>query len=586
MTRIGWFLVAGVLLMAHVSAGTPSPASWTSGGPFGARVTALCVEASTRTLYAGTFNSGIYKSTDGARSWSPLPNNPNYAIVSTLAADPSNSDILLFTGVSEGLTRTADGGRRWDKPAGISGYLWRLVFDSLVRGRVWAVGNEGVFSSADSGRTWRTSLSSVKIGRAMAVVSDPAHRDRVWAGGKKGLFKSSDGGDTWTAVTAVTLDVRSIALDAKDPSFVVALGQGELFTSADAGETWTRTPMAKAGAIAYRSLLVDSGSPRHILTLLHDDLVSSGNNGSTWEAVGSSNGASSFDVDLLADPVEAKTFYASSRTGVLKSTNGGKTWQDASRGMTGLWVNAVALGPRQSGKIYAATRWGRFCSLDSGKSWKRIEESMHEVRGLAIDPEAPDSIYSATPVDDQSLVGPRLLKGYYSSLSGVLVETAGEAPEQGYTCVVVDPRSPRTVWAGSVRGLRKSTDAGATWPSAGLENEEITSLAVDPRNSAVVYAASKNGGVFKTIDSGENWSNLSPNLKNKGLSAVAVPADKPRIVRGGLARERTLQVTRRRHLVGASVLVSLRLDSDSPGLRGRAERRRRHERQRGLREQG
>lgn len=78
--------------------------------------------------------------------------------------------------------------------------------------------------------------------------------------------------------------------------------------------------------------------------------------------------------------------------------------------------------------------------------------------------------------------------------------------------------------------MRKSTDGGATWPTAGLENEEITSLAFGPSSTLVVYAASKRGGVFKTTDGGENWSNLSPNLKNKDLSAVAVPANKPEIV--------------------------------------------------------
>ena len=526
MKRIGWFPLAGVLLMARVSAGAPSPPSWSSGGPFGARVTALSFDAATRTLYAGTFDSGIFRSTDGARSWSPLPNH-YYGIVSALAADPSNPNVLLLAAVREDVSRTVDGGRRWGKPTGIPGYIRRLVFDPLVRGRVWAAGKEGVFSSADSGRTWRTALSTVKIGQAMTIVPDPAHSDRVWAGGNKGLFRSRDGGNTWTAVMAVGIDIRSVALDAKGPSFVVALGSDALFTSTDAGETWTRTPTDQAGAI--HSILVDSGSPRHILALIHDDLVSSGNNGRTWETVGSSRGASSFNA-LLADPFEPRTFYASSRTGVLKSTNAGKTWQDANQGLTGLWVNAVALDPRQSGKIYAATRWGRFCSLDAGTSWKRIGESLHEVRGLAVDPESALTFYSATPVDDQSLAGPHLLKSRYFYSSGVLRETEGEAPEQGYTCVVVDPRSPRTVWAGSVRGLRRSTDAGATWPSAGLENEEITSLAVDPRNSSVVYAASKNGGVFKTMDGGENWSSLSPDLKNKELTAVAIPAEKPEIV--------------------------------------------------------
>jgi photosystem II stability/assembly factor-like uncharacterized protein len=442
--RLSRALLLGALLsgLPAKAAGEARPGVWSTNGPYGAWISSLALDPSTRTLYAGTWGSGIFRSRDGARYWAELPRNPYYAKVTALAADPSDPNVLIYADRQMGVSRTADDGKKWETVAEAGG------------------------------------------------------------------------------------NIRYVAVDPKDPAFVAALGSEELFTSTDAGKTWSRVPVDLAGAMT--SLIVDPGPPRRLVAQKHGDVVVSTDGGISWAKPGVHADTSKLEGELTRDPGEPGTFYAASRTGVQKSTDGGKSWTETDEGLAGLWVNAVALDARESGKIYAATRWGRFRSLDAGKSWRRIDGWLHEVKGIAVDPLAPDTIYSATAVDEQDLVGPRLLKGRVRS--GLLDDGAGDAPEQGYTCVAIDPRDPKTVWAGSVRGVRKSTDAGATWPSAGLENEEIVAIAFDPRNSSAVFAASKRGGLFKSVNGGEDWSEPSPDLKGKELAALAIPSGRPDVV--------------------------------------------------------
>ena len=98
-------------------------------------------------------------------------------------------------------------------------------------------------------------------------------------------------------------------------------------------------------------------------------------------------------------------------------------------------------------------------------------------------------------------------------------------PAFNMCCIVIDPKDSNVLWLGTGEntnprssmigaGLFKSTDAGATWTRVGLENSEhIGNIAIDPRNSNVVYVASQgplwsaggDRGIYKTTDGGKTW---------------------------------------------------------------------------------
>ncbi len=107
-------------------------------------------------------------------------------------------------------------------------------------------------------------------------------------------------------------------------------------------------------------------------------------------------------------------------------------------------------------------------------------------------------------------------------------------------CVTLDPNNPNVVWVGTGEnnnqrsvaygdGIYKSEDGGATWKNVGLKaSEHIGMIAVDPRDSDVVYVAaygplwSPGGdrGVYKTTDGGETWTAALTINENTGVSEV------------------------------------------------------------------
>jgi len=117
-------------------------------------------------------------------------------------------------------------------------------------------------------------------------------------------------------------------------------------------------------------------------------------------------------------------------------------------------------------------------------------------------------------------------------------------------CVVVDPRDSNVVWLGTGEnksqrsahfgtGLYKSTDAGKTWERVGLErSEHIGMIALDPRDSDVVYVAAQgplfapggDRGLFKTTDGGKTWTNLLQISENTGVNEVILDPASPDIV--------------------------------------------------------
>ncbi len=114
--------------------------------------------------------------------------------------------------------------------------------------------------------------------------------------------------------------------------------------------------------------------------------------------------------------------------------------------------------------------------------------------------------------------------------------------------VVLDPKNPSIVWVGTGEnnaqrsvswgdGVYKSEDGGKTWKNLGLKkSEHIGKIAIDPRDSRVVYVAAQgplwssggDRGLFKTTDGGKSWKNVLPNVtENTGVTDIVIDPDNP-----------------------------------------------------------
>ncbi|MCA1817439.1 MAG: glycosyl hydrolase [Acidobacteria bacterium] len=113
--------------------------------------------------------------------------------------------------------------------------------------------------------------------------------------------------------------------------------------------------------------------------------------------------------------------------------------------------------------------------------------------------------------------------------------------------IVLDQKNPLNVWVGAGEnnsqrsvsygdGVYKSEDGGKTWRNVGLKkSEHIGRIAIDPRDSNVVYVAAQgplwgpggDRGLYKTTDGGKTWKNVLSISENTGVTDVVIDPDSP-----------------------------------------------------------
>jgi len=221
--------------------------------------------------------------------------------------------------------------------------------------------------------------------------------------------------------------------------------------------------------------------------------------------------------DLAVDPRNRSVWYlANGSSGLWKTTNRGNDWQPIFDEGGSYSLGCVTLDPGNPDVVWLGTGEnssnrsvgygdGVYKSTDGGKSWKNmgLRDSQHIGR-IVVDPRASDVVF-----------------------------VAAEGP----------------LWSpGGDRGLFKTSDGGQTWKAVLeiSENTGVTSIAYDPRNPDVMYAASYQrrrhvglligGGpesaIYKTSDGGGSWKPLTNGLPavDKGRIALAVSPQKPDVV--------------------------------------------------------
>ncbi len=227
---------------------------------------------------------------------------------------------------------------------------------------------------------------------------------------------------------------------------------------------------------------------------------------------------------LAIDPTNPATLYAGTlRGGVFKSTDGGGRWTPVNTGLnTTFVITALVVDPATPATLYAGTGLGPgagdasgvFKSTNGGESWTAINIGLTSVYGLsppsvfalAIDPSAPRTLYASTYAGGvfKSTDG----GGNWSAINTGLTRTGNALI---VSALAIDPSAPATIYAGSGynnefwfgAGVFKSTNGGASWSgiNAGLTDSSVFALAMDPSTPSTLYAGTL-GGVFKSTDAG------------------------------------------------------------------------------------
>jgi photosystem II stability/assembly factor-like uncharacterized protein len=216
------------------------------------------------TLYTGTgFSFGgpsVYKSTDGGAHWAPASSRLPPSDVVALAIAPSQSLILYVGETFEGMFKSSDGAGSWTRvnnglSAGEIYNFSALAVDPTNADIVYVATPHGnpdekakLFKSTNGAAQWRQVPIALPTGTSITFLAiDPATPSTIYAAyadyvdpGRGGVFKSSDSGETWTAAQNLLPDswVRALAIDPSSPSQIYAATREGVFRSTDATASW------------------------------------------------------------------------------------------------------------------------------------------------------------------------------------------------------------------------------------------------------------------------------------------------------------------------------------------------------------
>ena len=232
------------------------------------------------------------------------------------------------------------------------------------------------------------------------------------------------------------------------------------------------------------------------------------------------------------------------RCGRVQATDGGQSWAAANAGLTGapqITVNALAIRSGSPATLYAATSGGVFKTIDGAANWTSISVGLAGLtpRLLAIDPSSSSTLYVG--VDDYVNY---IRYGVFKS------SDAGTSWTMVYTTPVVDFEDGSyalSVAALAVAPLRRlvciSWWAAAwcgAWMAVRVGREvvgppaNLSSLAVDPTSSTTIYAGTHAGTILRTIDAGDHLTIVADSpLLTTAVNVIAVTASAPSMIYAG-----------------------------------------------------
>src|SRR6266436_2835140 len=338
-------------------------------GPFrgGRSLTASGIAGDPTTYYFGATGGGVWKSTDGALTWTSVFDKEGTSAIGSLAVAQSDPNII-YVGTGEaclrgnishgdGLYKTLDGGKTW-KNTGLRDS--RAIGKVIVNPRnpdivfVAALGHpfgpnseRGIFRTLDGGKTWEKVLYKDDNTGGIDVAFDPRNSNVLFAslwevrrtpwslssgGPGSGLYKSIDGGATWKRLEANGLPAGimgrigiSVASDSNRVYALIESKAGGLYRSDDGGDNWIK--MNDDGRLRQRA----------------------------W-----------YFTHIFADPKSPDTLYVLN-TGMFRSIDGGRTFNllNAPHGdHHGLWID-----PDHPERLINGNDGGATISIDGGKTW-------------------------------------------------------------------------------------------------------------------------------------------------------------------------------------------------------------------------
>lgn len=507
-----------------------------------------------KVLFAGTVH-GLWKSADAGVTWSPLAHQPENSNITALAIAPDSSR-RIYAGTAQGLFRSSDGGESWTRLSKglIVPSIVMLIFDPVHPQLLYTGTGDGAYRSEDGGDTWRSITFAQTNLPVTALLIDPRHPDTLYLGTSfvGGLFKTEDAGKSWVRIRGedFTPSITALIFSSDDRKELIAGTSfySNVFTSPDSGKTWKPT----SGELAMPALESVSGTPDGglIYAAAQDGLYRFQVSTGTWKWIGDggvgplsrvaylqretpalwvcgpkgvAEGHLRHDVwtfrrqapaqkgcvDLALDTPSGRILIA----GKSDLWIGPGRWQHRVISTQGEPIHRIALG--KNGKtIYILTEHRAWQSVDEGKTWERIDENNpFAITAVAEIGTAPGNPWIA----NTSGISCRTPDGKWVNAS------QGMFPP-GVSVITASPDGGMLYAASHILGrLFRRQKNEDSWSSVDIEegSPDISDLWVDPVHAGVLYAVTRNSGMFRSDDRGEHWIAVNAGLARKSEPVVS-----------------------------------------------------------------
>ncbi len=495
---------------------------------------------------------GVYKSVDGGKTWTHLGLRDSQ-MIANIDVDPTNPNRLFVAALGHpygpnperGIFRSTDGGKTFEKVLYKSEYmsgndvridpknpnivyaaLWQQQ-QSYLEGAEFGGAGGGIFKSTDGGTTWSqltnglpSGVIEANLGISMsnpstiyamvAGTSGSANTGRPNTTGSIGFYKSTDSGEHWYlaahdpktpgASESAPLDPRplarigggdlpTIAVDPKNPD-VVYSASTVFWRTEDGGVTWSAVRGAPGGD-DYQKAWINPNDPNILLVVADQGAVVSGNRGESWSNWYNQNTAAMYHVST----------------------------DDA-------FPYRVCGGQQDSGSACVDSR-----SMDGEitfHDWHPV--NIQEYGVAASDPKDPDLVFGSM----------RNSVSLYNRRTGQTTLVGPDATDRGTDYnrnvrtmpIVWSPVNPKVLFYTS-NAVWKSVDNAHSWTriSPDLARQtwqvpatvgqyasevkpaaagSITALSASPRDINVIWAGTDDGNIQVTTDGGAKWSNVTP----------------------------------------------------------------------------
>ena len=510
---------------------SPSPTppynrlGWRSIGPAlaGGRVASVVGSVRNPLLYyVGAAGGGVWKTLNGGATWQPMFDKQGVPSIGAIAIDPTN-DNVVWVGTGEtnprndiiagaGLYKSTDGGKTWT----LSGLAATLQISSILvdptnpshvvvgaMGDFFADSTErGVYVTDDGGKTWRNTLYLGPQTGVSDMAADPVHPNVIYAGmwqfrrlpwtftsggPSDGLFKSTDGGATWTRLSGSGLPSGitgriGLAVAPSDPNRVYALVEskdGILWRSDDAGATWK---------LVSKNTLVD----QRPFYFSH----------------------------IAVDPKDAQHVYGISEM-LSESKDGGTTFKEIAHDVH-VDYHSMWIAPNDPHRMIVGEDGGYALTLD-GEHWSDNENlPIGQIYHVGYDDETPYRVCVSLQ-DNNGFCGPSNALDPNGNPNRAWERVIGGDGMWAWP----DPTDPNLVWTdlqdGNVTIFDRTTRRNTfvrPWLGSSLESFDISRakyrfnwdspIAFAPWDLHTVWY----GGdvVFQTTDHGRTWRAISPDL--------------------------------------------------------------------------